>query len=647
MRLQRIAEPLKVAGLVLWVGGVGVGVLLIRGQASALREILVASFALPILVATFWYRRLGGLLVALVASLLSGSLAIGEPAILQFPMTQRLLFQIALFNVVALVTSALAEGEKRARLRYQELFTSVPIGLYRKTLSGRVLESNPALVRILGYPDRETLLQAEPAYIHLYAEARRRWEEMIATAGVVRDFEAQVRRYDGTTIWVRENCRGVRDEQGALLYCEGSLEEISARVQAEEKLAAIYLLGREMVLRPDARHIADATVEAAYYVLGFGRCTLWLADPETLALTCQALAADTLTSLGTTPAGAVEPAVASEVACSGEVAYLPEVLPAGEEGSGPHSRLCVPLKVRGQVIGVLDAEKAGRDAFTPADRRLFQTLADVTAVALENARLHGRLAEQADHLESEVARRTAELEEANRELDSFAYSISHDLRAPLRAMDGFSRILQEEHAASVSEEMARYLTMIRENSRRMGRLIDDLLRFSRLSRQPLHKERVDMERLVRDLLRELAPEQAGRPVEVTVGDLPPAQADPALLRQVLFNLLSNALKFTRSRFPAQIEIGYRQDSPYGPAYFIRDNGVGFDMRYADKIFGVFQRLHGEEFEGTGVGLAIVQRIVRRHGGEVWVQAQPDAGATFFFTLKEGKSDVSETGSPAG
>jgi light-regulated signal transduction histidine kinase (bacteriophytochrome) len=242
-----------------------------------------------------------------------------------------------------------------------------------------------------------------------------------------------------------------------------------------------------------------------------------------------------------------------------------------------------------------------------------------------------------EKLEQRVVERTAELRAANQELEAFAYSISHDLRAPLRAIDGFSRILLEEYAPALAEEAQRYLDIVRKNAVQMGELIDHLLAFSRLGRQAMKKESIDMGSLVRETLESMNVDQQNGHIEIVVGELPPCEADPALLKQVLFNLLSNALKYTRCRDQARIEVGtmFQPDGANGndPVYYVRDNGAGFDMRYADKLFGVFQRLHrAEEYEGTGVGLALVHRIVLRHGGRIWADAVVDQGAAFYFTL---------------
>jgi PAS domain S-box-containing protein len=237
-----------------------------------------------------------------------------------------------------------------------------------------------------------------------------------------------------------------------------------------------------------------------------------------------------------------------------------------------------------------------------------------------------------EELEQRVRERTAELESANKELESFSYTVSHDLRAPLRAIDGFSLILIEEFLTSLPPDAQRYLNKVRQNTRHMSYLIDDLLNFSRMSRQPLNKQIVAPEPAVREALDELRSEQEKRSVEIRIGDLPVCYADPVLLKQVYVNLISNALKFTRKREKALIEIGSSWKDGQS-VYFVQDNGVGFDMQYADSVFGVFQRLNNsDEYEGTGVGLAIVQRIIQRHGGKIWVDSAIDRGTTFFFTL---------------
>jgi PAS domain S-box-containing protein len=243
--------------------------------------------------------------------------------------------------------------------------------------------------------------------------------------------------------------------------------------------------------------------------------------------------------------------------------------------------------------------------------------------------------EEIKKLNRDLQYRAAALEAANKELESFSYSVSHDLRSPLRAMDGFSRILQEEYSAQLPLEAKRYLQLVRSSAQQMGRLIDDLLAFSRLGRQPLNKQCVLPIDLVNNVLDELKSEFTGRRIDIVIGDLPACEADPILLKQVFVNFITNALKFTRKREAARIEVG-SQTMDGKVVYFIRDNGAGFDMQYMHKLFGVFQRLHStDEYEGNGVGLANVQRIIYRHGGSTWAEGEVDKGATFYFTLNGG------------
>lgn len=306
----------------------------------------------------------------------------------------------------------------------------------------------------------------------------------------------------------------------------------------------------------------------------------------------------------------------------------------------PLSAVYVPMLVQGEVIGLLEMQSYRPNAYGVQEAALLTPIANQIGLTIENARLFLQIQQYAEELEQRVSERTAELErtarqlkEANEELESFACSVSHDLRAPLRAIGSFSRILSEEYAAELSPQVLHYLGMIESSARRMGQLIDDLLTFSRFTRVPLQKSTVNLAEVVRQALEELRPEQEGRRVEVLIGDLPPCEGDPSLIKQVCVNLLANALKFTRTRDVARIEVGaLTAEETASPVYFVRDNGVGFDMRYADKLFTVFQRLHGEEYEGTGVGLAIVQRIVRRHGGRIWAESEVGEGATFYFTL---------------
>jgi PAS domain S-box-containing protein len=259
-------------------------------------------------------------------------------------------------------------------------------------------------------------------------------------------------------------------------------------------------------------------------------------------------------------------------------------------------------------------------------------------------RLNQELAKRAEGLDQELAKRAAELETTNKELESFAYSVSHDLRAPLRHTVGFAELLQKQASSSLDDKSRRYMQLILESSKRMGNLIDDLLGFSRIGRAETNKSEVDMESLVGEVVAELGQETKDRNIDWNIGPLPVCYGDRSMLKVVLMNLLSNAVKFTRIRKRVEIEIGCADRCEDQAELFVRDNGAGFDMQYVDKLFGVFQRLHlAEEFEGTGIGLATVQRIIHRHGGEVRAEGAVDQGAAFYFSLPRARKQERERG----
>jgi K+-sensing histidine kinase KdpD len=252
------------------------------------------------------------------------------------------------------------------------------------------------------------------------------------------------------------------------------------------------------------------------------------------------------------------------------------------------------------------------------------------------------------NLNQELATRAAELEASNKELEAFAYSVSHDLRAPLRHSVGYSELLQSHASSLLDDKSRRYIQTIIESSKRMGNLIDDLLSFSRIGRAETRKTQVSLEQLVKEIVAEIRRETKGRDIVWKIGALPACYGDRTMLRLVIANLVSNAVKFTRMRTQAEIEIGCVDANPNEIEVFVRDNGAGFDMQYANKLFGVFQRLHSaEEFEGTGIGLATVQRIIHRHGGNVRAEGAVEQGATFYFSLPNTRDAAERTATPYG
>ncbi len=324
------------------------------------------------------------------------------------------------------------------------------------------------------------------------------------------------------------------------------------------------------------------------------------------------------------------------------------------------SAVYVPMKVQGEVIGVMQAQSNRPDAYSQEDIELLSGMANVAAVAVQNARLIAQLeetvAERTAALEEKVEKLTRseramlymvedlnqitadlkterrKLEISNQELEAFAYSVSHDLRAPLRAIDGYAGFLAQDYAGELDAEGQRFIDVIQQSAAKMDRLISDLLNLSRVSRAEMSRVSVDMAQVARSIYHEVASETEQAAFEVEIQPLPPADCDPALIKQVWKNLIENALKYSANAALKQITIGAQQGDGE-TVYWIKDHGAGFDPQYKRKLFGVFQRLHSEEqYEGSGVGLAIVQRIIRRHGGRVWAEGQPGQGATFYFAL---------------
>jgi signal transduction histidine kinase len=315
----------------------------------------------------------------------------------------------------------------------------------------------------------------------------------------------------------------------------------------------------------------------------------------------------------------------------------------------------------------LDVSAQGRAQISTLNTELEQRVELRTAALqseiAERKEIEHELHKLKDEMEERVVERTVQLETANKELEAFSYSVSHDLRAPLRHIGGFSKLLVEEFGSSLDPNAKHYVERIQSGTQKMGVLVDELLNLARVGRHALSLQPTRLNSIVAEVIAILAPDSQGRQIEWAIADLPAVECDPVLVKQVFQNLLSNALKFTRPRagadgsaraetpastLDAVIEVSHKEEDGQ-PVFMVRDNGVGFSMKYVDKLFGVFQRLHSaEEFEGTGIGLVTVQRIVQKHGGRVWAEAAPGKGATFYFTLGVGKQVESKSsGATAG
>jgi signal transduction histidine kinase len=407
-----------------------------------------------------------------------------------------------------------------------------------------------------------------------------------------------------------------------------------AHARHRERLRILHEIDRAVVAEQPPEAISAAVIQPLRELLGVPRAIVNRFDLGAGMVEWIAAAGRRRVHVG--------PGVRYSIELMGDLAALrrgePQIIDvhrirAGAEAaalleSGVHCYLVVPMVAGEELIGAISFGGATRE-FPAEQVEIAREVATQLAIAVAQARLLEKVKSHASDLERRVEERTAALQAVNKELEAFSYSVSHDLRAPLRAVDGYARMLEEDYRERLDDEGRRLLQVVRDSANRMGRLIDDLLEFSRIGRQEPAARPVDMAALVAEVIGEVRGESRAR---IEVGELPPAHADRAMVKQVWVNLVGNALKYSGKRDAPQVQVQARTEGAE-TVYSVRDNGAGFDMRYAQKLFGVFQRLHrAEEFPGTGVGLAIVQRVVARHGGRVWAEGRPGEGACFFFSL---------------
>jgi signal transduction histidine kinase len=439
-----------------------------------------------------------------------------------------------------------------------------------------------------------------------------------------------------------ENARlyaAAQQEIGDRRRAEAALEYLNHRLTALLEVAA----GIETTAKRDElpRRLVSALVDR----LGYDLVGLWRLDDGMLGQGWQAARV----SGGRPRARRVveaplKPGIVERALRTGQSVFVPDLSqdPDCQGLSGFRSQICCLLQDVNGLVGVLDVLSV--EPLVEADFAVVQAAARLAATALVNARLYEQVQRQAGELEERVTQRTAELAAVNKELEAFAYSVSHDLRAPLRSIDGFSQALLEDYAGSLDASGQDYLHRVRAASQRMGQLIDDLLELSRITRSDLRCAPVHLSALAEAIATELRARDPQRDVQFAIAKGMVAYADARLLRVALENLLDNAWKFTSKHSSARIEIdSVRNDGQM--AYYVRDDGAGFDMAYSERLFGPFQRLHApSQFEGTGVGLATVQRIIARHGGRIWADGAVERGATFYFTLPgalDGKESAKE------
>jgi light-regulated signal transduction histidine kinase (bacteriophytochrome) len=307
-------------------------------------------------------------------------------------------------------------------------------------------------------------------------------------------------------------------------------------------------------------------------------------------------------------------------------------------GSGYESVALIPLRYREERLGLIQLNDHRPGMFSPRNMALYERLAGYLAVAIVRFQAEEEIRRLNQTLEQKVIKRTAQLEALNKELEGFSYSVSHDLQAPLRHMTGFVNLLHNQYRDKLDEKGLHYLQVLSDSAQKMAKMINCLLAYTRLGRVALRRVPVEMDKVLQEALQLVEPDLENRKVEWSIQSLPKVYGDPVLLRTALVNLIHNAVKFTRCQPRPSIEIGILPNREGEDIFCVSDNGAGFDMAYSHKLFGIFQRLHGqEEFEGTGLGLANTQRIIARHGGRVWAEGMVGEGATFYFSLPRGKT----------
>ncbi len=526
---------------------------------------------------------------------------------------------------------------------YRELFENVNVGILRTTPGpkGTFIDVNPAMTRMFEADSREQLMALHPSEIYWDAGQRRIISDAIVAGGFAKE-EIRFKTLKGRPIWCRITAVKKIDANGQV-YFDNTIEDITERKLAEEK---IRKLNEELEQKVIER---TASLESANKEL-----IKEITERQRIAETLQMHEAIIENSDDAIYGKDLQGIITSWNKGAERIYGY-----SSHETIGQPVSMLVPPDMPDDFHTILSKIANGEHIVhyetkrRKKDSQIIEVSVSISPIRNQSGKIIGastiarditerkRTEESINKLNAQLENNVQQLEAANKELEAFSYSVSHDLRAPLRAIDGFSKVLMESNTNNIDGEAKRYLNIIRGNTQNMGKLIDDLLSFSRIGKQEMHFSQISMESMARNTFEELKQQNPGRKIEFTLKKTPDASVDAAMMKIVLSNLLGNAVKYTGKRTDAVILFGGSIKNNEA-VYSVKDNGVGFDMRYVGKLFGVFQRLHSrDEFEGTGVGLALVQRIILRHGGRVWAEGKVDEGAEFYFTLPIKKEEIND------
>lgn len=539
------------------------------------------------------------------------------------------------FNANITYLKNIEESLQQSEERFRRIYEDGPSGIVLVNKSMKYEMANRAFCRLVGYSMEELKSFTFLDITHPDDRARgvKNFSELIK--GTIREYSSEKRyiRKDGEEIWVSITITAINDQDGQFLYSLGIVEDINKRKKAEDEFNILntrlkLLIGaiKSIATSYSMKSIMHTVNTTAGKIMNAKGSSFILREGEY----CYFADENAITPLFRGKRFLLKDCISGWVIRNKKQAAIKDIYSEEKtltelyKGTFVKSLAISPIR-QNDPLGAIEVYWDKYYEPSPEEFQLLQTLADATAKAVENIHL-------IEGLEKRISERTSELQTLYKEMEAFSYSVSHDLKAPLRHINGFAEILVKQFSELLPESGRNHLNTIIAAAKKMGVLIDDLLKFSRTGSTELKKSFHNMEQIVMDSLNQIKPSAGQRNIKWTIEKLPEVYGDYNLLRLVWENLIDNAVKYTRLKETGEITIGHRVEGSR-QVFFIKDNGAGFDMRYADKLFGVFQRMHSQnDFEGTGIGLANVRRIITRHGGETWAESQPDMGSTFYFSL---------------